>query len=266
MEFDPIIKGEKFPEIYHMGFNGTHFQIFLRLADWPRVVELMGRLSERIYLSYGKEENAMPSQKGGSFGILGCASSQIVGDIVHIEIPVFPKDDKTYATEINAFAGTMDGLLRAISYVLSEHEKAGSLTNAMPYQLFDVGTMACENSRPIFLTVSSFARAYLEKVGEGSPEDIVSAMEGHYQNMFNDRSSSRCNFRATIREKGILSFHTPGNCACLSGVNPDYLMDGHGYYLHSHNMDHVAQQFNILVGVASVWQMVRDGLVGQSKK
>lgn len=266
MQFDPIIKGAKFLEIYHMGFNGTHFQIFLRLADWPRVADLMGKLWERIYLSYGKEERVTPSQKGGSFGILGCAHSQIVGDVVRIEIPAFPKDDKTYAIEINAFAGTMDALLRAISYVLMEYEKAGSLTSAMPYQLFDVGTMTCENSRPIFLTVSSFARTYLEKVGEGSLEDIVSVMEGHYRNMFNDRSASRWDFRAKIGKRGVLSFHTQGKCACLSGVNPEYVVGGNGYYLHSHNVDSLTRQFNILVGVASVWQMVRDGLVGQSKK
>ena len=159
----------------------------------------------------------------------------------------------------------MDSLLRVISCVLSEYEKAGSLTKKAPYQLFDVGTMASENSRPIWLTVSSFARAYLEEMGEGKLTEVVSAMEAHYQNMYN-RSTSRCDFRAEIRERGVLSFHTQGSCACLCGVNPGYVGDGEGYYLHSHNVDSLFRQFNILVGVASVWQMVRNGLVLSPEK
>ena len=116
------------------------------------------------------------------------------------------------------------------------------------------------------LTLSSFARVFLEKMGEGVGLDkAMKAMINHhnlfYKDEDNHRSESylRHSFNVHTRTNGVLHLNTMGNCACL-GTMPEKFDSDEGCHLSSHNVDTVYQQFSLLVAIAYIWQMVRDGL------
>lgn len=261
MECHELVSGKTLPEMYHLGFNGTHFQIFLHRASWSKVVSIINRAGKRLDEDSGEKEYVFPMEQGGDFGMYGCAHAEVAGEFICIKVPAFPVREADHAPCLVHYARVIRTILWTFSMIIIE--ETGSLKTEGNQQLFTVETMFCERSSPIFLSVSLAARKYLESLGEGRVEEVRSAMYEHYQNMTSSKPSagSRHSFEAKIRERGVLSFKTDGNCACLSGVYPDNVDEGKGYYLHSHNVDYSMQQLNLLCGVASAWQMVRKGIL-----
>ncbi len=62
-----------------------------------------------------------------------------------------------------------------------------------------------------------------------------------------------------IREKGTLDYKTFGDCACL-GKMPEDIQENEGLHIESHNLDHSWQQLNMIIGVATTWEWVRNSL------
>lgn len=70
-------------------------------------------------------------------------------------------------------------------------------------------------------------------------------------------------FTAHLREYGMLSLSTMGNCACLGEV-PEELGENRGFGITSHNVDYAPQQINLLIGLACVWDWVRESLAKET--
>lgn len=270
MEFFPAVHGKKLPEVYHFGFSGTHFQVFLPFAYWSQFVDLAGKSTH--YALKQSQAYIPPIISGEAFGQHGCANaSKTLDGSVCIEIPTFSEktDDENQRVSLRDFGHTLSGILFILQYLLYRADERKEKAKQGISQLFVLETaMARESgfhSAGLGLSVSPLARRYLEKLGKDIVFDrAVKGMEDHlYSGRKELTRSFHGDFAVRLREYGVLHMHTVGNCACL-GTMPHHFGDNEGYYLSSHNVDTMFQQFNLLVGIAYVWQMVRDGVHAQT--
>lgn len=284
MTFHSVVMGKKLPEVYHFGYNGTHFQILIPFMYWVQFVNLAGPGTP--YASGQGEAYVPPVISGGAFGQHGCARfSKTLGRSAVIEVPAFlenPNAENQVVT-MRVLGHTLASILFILQQILYDAEKQkgeakqGSTpvldTKPAGSQLFVLETIVARepgqfHGAGLELSVSTSARKYLEAFG--SQIELEGAMEAmklhffmpHVDGQLN-RNSRYSDFVVQVRDNGVLHMNTRGNCACLGTMPRDF--GDRGYSLSSHNVDTVAQQFNLLVGVAYVWQMVRDGLLAQAQ-
>lgn len=269
MEFFSLVNGKKLPEVYHLSFNGTHLQIFLNFVYWSQFVGFCG--SGTHYASGQGQAYFPPDIYGGGFGQHACANaSKTLDGSVCISVPSFleKSDDESEIITMRVLGHTLSSILFVLQHLLYEEEKQnGEVTQDGQQQLFVLETAVAHgsgfHSAGLRLSLSPLARKYLEGIGKNIT--IVKAGEAmgeHYRQMnAGDEETVLlfCHeFEVRLREYGVLGMRTVGNCACL-GTMPQNFGD-EGCYLSSHNVDEVGQQFSLLVGIAYVWQMVRDGV------
>ncbi len=266
----PLVRGKKLPEVYHLGFSGMHFQIFVTLEYWLKFVNLTGVRTH--YASRLGQEYVPPSIFGGSFGWYGCARvSKSLDGFVCIEVPAFV--DESNAVEPVAQMRDLGGTFASILFILQnllheEDEQNVEAEQGSPAQLFVVETFLSQEPRHFHgaglqLYVSTQARKYLESLGSNIDlERAIEAMKAHFFQPHVEGQlhckSWHGDFVVRLRDNGVLHMNTRGNCACLGTAPRDF--GDRGCQLSSHNVDTVSQQFNLLVGIAFVWQMVREGL------
>lgn len=273
MEFHSLVDGKALPEVYHFGFNGTHFEIFLDPAYWLQFVELTQQGT--YYASNQGKAYVPPAISGGAFGQHGTANASKAPDgfMMCIKVPAFLEnpDDENQAVPIRDLGHTLASILFLLQHLLHEADEASEeVKQTSPGQLFVVETfVAREPGQPhgagLGLSLSPVARKFLETLGEGVCIDkAVSAMVNHHWNSFTRGKPKPQvwygDFVVRLRKHGVLHLNTRGNCACLGTMPRDF--GDRGYYLSSHNVDTVFQQFSLLVGIASIWQMVRNGVRG----
>lgn len=270
MEFFPLVQGKRLPEVYHLGFSGTHIQVFMPLAYWLKFVNFTG--AETHYASGHGQGYAPPSISGGSFGWYGCARvSKGLDGLVCIEVPSFVDESKTVGmhAQMRDLGSTLANIFFVLQHLLHEEDEQNvEVEQGNCLQLFVVETfVAREPGQPhgagLGLSVSTQARKYLEVFG--SQIELERAMEAMKEHFFLPHTDGkirdkiwRGDFVVRLRDNGVLHMNTRGNCACLGTMPRDF--GNRGCSLSSHNVDTVSQQFNLLVGIASIWQMVRDGL------
>lgn len=270
MEFHPLVQGRRLPEVYHLGFNGTHLQVFTPFAYWCKFVELTG--SGTHFASSQSKEYVPPSLTTGSFGWYGCAGiSRGLDGLVCISVPAFIDESNTveHAVQVRDLGHTLANIFFILQQLLNEEGKQSvEMEQKSNTQLFVVETFVARepgqfHGAGIGLSVSPSARKYLETLDRGMEfEMAIESMKSHFFMPYTDeeihRRSWHGDFVIRLRDNGVLHMNTQGNCACLGAMPRDF--GDEGCYLSSHNVDTVRQQFNLLVGIASVWQMVRDGL------
>ncbi len=269
MEFFSLVNGKKLPEVYHLSFSGTHFQIFLNFAYWSYFVELAGN---GTYNSLGQgQAYVSPDVFGGGFGQHSCANaSKTLDGSVCISVPAFleKNDDENKIITMRVLGQTLSSILFILQHLLYEIEEQNEeLVQGGQQQLFVLETAVAResgfHSAGLGLSLSPLARKYLEGLGKNiTIGKAGEAMGEHYRQMNSGDEETvllfRHEFEVRLREHGVLGMRTAGNCACL-GTMPQNFGDM-GCYLSSHNVDAVAQQFSLLVGIAHVWQLVRNGL------
>ncbi|HBC70784.1 TPA: hypothetical protein DCZ46_02375 [Candidatus Campbellbacteria bacterium] len=270
MEFFPLVGGKKLPEVYHLGFSGTHFQVFVTLEYWLKFVSLTG--AETHYASRHGQEYISPSIFGGSFGWYGCARvSKSLDDFVCIEVPAFVNESNTVepVAQMRDLGSTLANIFFILQHLIYEYDEQNvEMQQGCHTQLFVVETFLSReptqfHGAGLELAVSTQARKYLEGLGRQIElERAIEAMKSHFFMPHVDGQlqvrSWRGDFVVRLRDNGVLHMNTRGNCACLGTMPRDF--GDRGCQLSSHNVDTVKQQFNLLVGIASVWQMVREGL------
>ena len=273
MEFFPLTNGKKLPEVYHFGFSGTHFQVFLPFTRWSQFVSLAGHGT--YYASKQSQSYVQPAVTGGAFGQHGCVSaSKTLDGSVCIEVPAFTEksSDKDQGISMRTLGYTLSNILFTLQHLLYETNGQKEDIEQGISQLFMLESATARepgfHSAGLGLSLSPLSRRYLEGLGKDTVlEQAVKGMREHYFRLFPDRKEGARPFHGDIAvhlyEHGVLYMHTVGNCACL-GTMPRNFGDNEGYHLSSHNVDSVSQQFNLLVGVAYVWQMVRDGVYAQT--
>jgi hypothetical protein len=267
MECYPLSRGDKIPRIYDFGFDGKCFQIILEEKYWIRFVEIAGK---GTYFAQAQGSLFVtPASDKDFFGFQGFGKvTRLLTGNVCVEIPSFSLatgDD--HAREICSYAETMRVVLIILRCILSEvNEK--KIDHGNDLQLFVLetylGNYGDFHAAGLEITFSPSARVFLEKMGNNIRLDkAVQGMVDHHYKSYPEESSSgsylRHSFDARIRTNGVLHINTLGNCACL-GTMPRDFDQTEGYRLASHNVDTIYQQFSLLVAIASVWQMLRDGL------
>lgn len=261
MEFPAITcDGKKLPELYHFGYSGTHFQIILSCKGWQDFVAMVGEGTH--YAEVQGSSFVPPSVCGKNFGFLECARTlQLDDESVCIEIPVV----SDVAANMRTYAETLEFILDILFVLLAESEDRKEIAETGYSQLFVLGTYVLEAGKihgaPLALSVSNIARKYLENLGEGVRFLVaIQAMSQHAHGFWKDTDISySSNFNVQVRTRGVLGMFTSGDCACL-GTAPENFSDQEGCYLTSHNVDTVFQQLNLLIGIAYVWQLVRNGV------
>ncbi|MFZ2831984.1 MAG: hypothetical protein WAZ40_02430 [Minisyncoccia bacterium] len=271
MEFYPLVRGDQLPEVYHLGFNGTYFEILLNPTYWVQFVEICGEGTH--FASNQGEKYTPPHINGGSFEQHGCASaSNTLEGFTCIRIPAFleNQDNEEAGVSLRVLGHSLSNVLFVLQCILGkanerkEQVKEGQLT-----QLFVLQTYVADGQHfhgaGLELSLSPRARKYLEQMGEGVRlDDALDSMSEHYSYSSTSKGADgkvrlfRTAMDVRIRTNGVLHMHTVGNCACLGTMPKDF--GDQGCSLSSHNVDMVSQQFNLLVGIASIWQMVREGL------
>jgi len=276
MEFHPLISGEVLPEVYHFGFNGTHFEIYLNPTYWFKFLEFAG--SGTPFALAQEKEYVPPSILCRPFGQRGVATvSHTLEGFVCLEVPAFVKEqgEEKQAILMWELGHTISTILYVLENLLySASERDWVVEGPWRAQLFVLETFIAINPEQHFhsaglgLSLSPTARKYFEGMGDDvALAGAVEAMEDHYRKLYpsgNKIKLFRGAIRAGIRQHGVLGITTVGDCACI-GAMPEQFGENRGCYLHSHNVDTVAQQLNLLVGIAYIWQMVRSGVLSESK-
>ena len=117
MTFHSVVMGKKLPEVYHFGYNGTHFQILIPFMYWVQFVNLTGK--ETQYASDQGQAYVPPSVLGGSFGQHGCARfSKTLGRSAVIEVPAFLEnpDDENQIVGMRDLGHTLSSILFIIPF------------------------------------------------------------------------------------------------------------------------------------------------------
>ncbi len=269
MEQYQLSNGARLPEVYSFGFSGTHFQIFLQEQYWLHFVEMAGE--ETYFASHQDPCYSPPGTNKASFGFQECAQiTHTLDGSVCIQVPAFSTStgDKQ-SLDVRFYALTIQLILFVLRVIIDKVSKE-KVENVSCPQLFVVETYIGSpdqhfHAAGLELTLSSFARVFLEKMGTNVRLDgAMKAMLCH-SNSFCQRETGstssylKHSFSVYTRTNGVLHMNTEGNCACM-GTMPRNFSENEGCYLHSHNVDTIYQQFSLLVGIAYIWQMVRDGL------
>lgn len=268
MQLYSLVDGKKLPEVYRFGFNGTHFEIFLKPTYWLQFVNFTEWGTE--YALRQGEAYVPPVITGGPLGQDGCAfASKTFEGFTRIRVPAFVEkpDDENELVLMRTFAQTLSGILSVLQQLLFDADEQKEEPIYRLPQLFSLETYVASepghNSMGLDLSLSPFARKYLEHIGEGTVYyKAVEAMKEHYWKLHPTDKKSVELFPGAVmvclRENGVLHINTVGESVCL-GTIPENFGDERGCHLCSNNVDTVSQQFNLLVGVAYVWSAVYDG-------
>lgn len=275
MEFYPLVRGVRLPEVYHLGFNGTHFEIYVDPIYWLQFVEAAGEGTD-----YAKSQGPAyvpPRQSGGSFGQYGCATvvSNTLEGFTCIQVPATEviSEDGEIVVSMRSLGHTLASIMFILMYLLNGAIKKDEEGERGAQQLFVLETFVSPRAEyhgaGLELSVSPRARKYLESLGSGyCIEEAIAAKRDHYLSEDANRKEVvrflfANDFMVGIKQYGTLDMKTMGNCACLGVMPRDFGEEG--YCITSHNVDTVSQQFNLLVGIAYVWQMVRGCVRMQDK-
>lgn len=263
MEFISIKKGERFPEIYSLGFDGVHIQLFVSEVCWNRFVMLTGEGT--LYAEKLGSAFVPPCKEGGAFGAASSALAERELDgTMCIRIAAYtdsPHDDGR-ARGMAPKVKTLAHILVMMSVIACEMDAAHTTCEDEELsQLFLLNTYegrgSSNGSWGLECTVSPQARRVLRGLDGEVAHKATIAMCEHYQKyyVYDPRYTPALGDFYLRVENGVIHMKTFGFCSCL-GTHPPYTEE-EGYHLTSHNVDHASQQLNLLVGLAHVWQAVR---------
>ena len=264
MEFYPLMNNEKkIRELYYLSFTGTHFEFVVDQDDWRGIIE---RIGNGTPFALRQEADYIPPSGNAPWGIEGCCTVNVLlNGRVSLTIPAVPAilDTEGPYAHIQPYARTIVIMTKVLSSMLYEISKDEDACVPVREQLFHTQTVLFSgfHGASLDLTVSHTAAEYLASCGEEKEcTPAVRAMRSHYHALFlpdEELGYIRRGIDVVLRTKGLLHLNTVGDCACMGAIPQHH--DDKGYYLSSHNVDGAHQQFNLLVGIASLWNMVREG-------
>lgn len=268
MGSNPVVEHYDLPEVYHLGFNGTHFEIALNPTYWDKFINFAG--GGTPYAKKLGPEYFPPSIFGGKFGFHGCATVVNTPEgFSLIQVPALSEPgEQNPASSLLSAGMTLSSILFVLNHfvlIASEaKEKAGH--DEIP-QLFTIRTQIGSDQGiyllKLSLSASLLSIEYLTRIdSQFSFLDAIEEMEDHYTTQaLREGNAVRLLPKAVacyFYNFGLLYMRTVGSEVTLEVDKEDF--ESNNCCFSSCNVDTISQQFNLLVGVASVWQLVRDGL------
>jgi len=267
MSSNPVVDRYDLPEVYHLGYNGTHFEIALNPTYWDKFISFAG--GGTPYAQKLGPEYFPPSIFGGNFGFQGCATVINTPEgFSLIQVPALSEPgEQNHALSLLNAGMTLSSILFVLNHLvlMASEAKEKAERDEIP-QLFTVRTQVGSDQGIHPLKLSFFASVlsieYLTQIdSQFSFLDAVEEMEDHYTTQsLREGKVVRLLPRAVacyFYNFGQLYMRTVGSDVTLQLDKDDF--ESNNCSFSSCNVDTISQQFNLLVGVASVWQLVRDG-------
>lgn len=264
MEFFPITSfGKPYREFYHLSFSEVYFKLHFNVEIWKSIVF---HIKSGTYFA-GRQPGSYipPTEEGGLWGYGGSTNTEVLdnGSVV-VSMRRAPALGENNLEEITHSAKTLSLILNMIMSYAYDNEDKLKLEQGQKPQLFHLETIVAKgfHGGSFDLSVSLQARQFLCRFGESRLDETRHLMCEHWKKLFGNDKNKKVNpswFDVRTKGRGLLHIITLGDCACL-GTSPDSFSDDEGCYLVSHNVDTLYQQFNMIVAIAHIWQMVRDGL------
>lgn len=276
----PSINGKTYTglaSIYWLKYYKEYLQIHMTHECWGCVLDYFSKWTPEKILEYFGDTFIVPTIDKETCGFNGCVRVE-KGENVTIFFPITQNTIAPDTKEVPHGGYRKHGfmlsvMLDHINYLLNSHLQKNHLvkeclSNEIP-QLFGVNTIANPkeqgyHSASLFLSVSVPATQFLLKQSKfiGVPHGGKNMLE-HYLAMYPEEKKSDNHWYlsttlvAGIREHATLHFKTSGNCACMGDMPKERRAD-RGMEISSHNVDTIQQQFNLLVGIATLWDWVRE--------
>jgi hypothetical protein len=256
-------QGEVNPLRYHLTLGKRGLELhFTELGASELVKILQERASKKVL----PKNFILPHHK--EWGIKGVfvTKRQSLRPIQKDEFIVveIPSNDKS---KLRAIAETLANIFYFEPYLTAENVKKKDVYTG-PVQLFSVSTMFSADEEwqtaALSFSVSPHAATFLAKQPPGTQvPDAVKEMKKQWLAITGtkrkDFEDAELFFSAHLKEHGMFRLSTVGNCACL-GKRSEELKKNQGFHIASHNVDFSHQQINLLVGLACVWDWVRESL------
>lgn len=268
MSSNPVVDRYDLPEVYHLGYNGTHFEIALNPTYWDKFISFAG--GGTPYAQKLGPEYSPPSIFGGKFGFNACATVINTPEgFSLIQVPALSEPgEQNHALSLLHAGMTLSSILFVLNHlVLVASEAKEKAAHDEISQLFTVRTQVGgdQGIHPlkISLSASVLSIEYLTRVGsQFSFLDAMAEMEDHYTaQALREGNVVRLLPRAVecyFYNFGHFYMSTVGDGVVLELDKDDF--ESNNLSFSSYNVGTISQQFNLLVGIAHVWQMVREGL------
>lgn len=248
MKFVPLISGQVVPELYHVGFKNQHLKIFMSSKTWNE--HFAGNF--RLVTPWVKEPSI------GAQSVINWDEVEKTYDLfeghledgmnIVVQVRVVPENDRpSKVDDFKQYTKTIHEFLEAL-FIFTADRNHLSLQCTHHPQLFVVTTCVNEGMRTGYeleVTISPQALAY---VGKMNKEQFA----------FVERLMDEC----VVEGQGCSEVRAMpyGKSFVLKAGNASVGPGGEVNCLRGHNVDNPAQQLVLLVGLAVIWQMVREGV------
>ena len=253
MKFAPLVSRKVVPELYHIGFKNSHLQIFMSSKTWnehfagnfklvtpwvnePSIAARSVINWDEIEKAYDLFSDPLTGHEDGMDNV--------------IQVPVVPENDSPSKVEdFKQYAKTIHELLEALFVFTADKDHLSAPCTHHP-QLFMITTCINEGMRTGYeleVTISPQALNYIGRMNKK-------------QFAFVERLMDEC----VVEGQGCSEVRAmpDGRVFILKAGNASLGPEsGQEFrYLRGHNVDNPAQQLVLLIGLAVIWQMVREGI------
>ena len=251
MKFAPLVSGQVVPELYHVGFKNSHLQIFMSPKTWNE--HFAGNF--RLVTPWAKEPsldaqsvinwNEVEKTYDLFSDTLDCQEDGM--DNV-VEVRVVPENDSPSKIEdFKQYTKTIHEFLKALFVFTADKDHLSAPCTHHP-QLFVITTCVNEGMRTGYeleVTISPQALNYIGRMNNDQFAFVQRLMnECVVEGQGCSEVRAMPDGRSFVLKAGNASIGSGGEVGCLRG----------------HNVDNPAQQLVLLVGLAVIWQMVREGI------
>lgn len=261
------IKRKDVPAWYELGTSEDCTQLIIKIHEKAMAFSLKGRITRKSPIVQGFQEQFRipafiePTKENWGFGErMVLQKSEDGWSSYTCQLPVIlkgPEATKTRIEEALSLSATLCVLF--LGLMLLEEETDCNLPQLITIDnlCVDIGMHGGSFSVGLSPALCSWIH---QKPNNYQPEEMVSAMITANEYMWPDTDSNiihKYSFRAECRQPKWIHLTCPGD-AC--GLDPEFAAEEsleRGYRLLPHNIDSSLQQFTLLIGIATLYQLAR---------
>ena len=241
--------GVPVPEIYHLSMEDGQLIITFTELGWIQANTFLNNSNNLL-----QETSFIPPSEP-VWGCGGVFHTTKINTEYRVSIP-----DTKNKKKQNLISKSMTVFTTMEMLMIDGVHGSSSLDNPQLFSLNTIYRPSEYAGASLSLTISPYVVEVLKTLPENSHLPGVRAfMKDHIVALDGKRNARLFeeDIQAFIRTDCTLRFVTAGNCACM-GQMPEEVKSNVGLYIDSHNVDSPQQQINLIVGIAALWQWVRE--------